>query len=344
MKTIFYGVNGEGLGHVSRTLAVVEALPDCEVHIFTFGKALDFLLDIGYPFAHEIEGVMFKYRGSQVSYFKTSFSASWFFTVSMKRNVKRIRELAQVLKPDLYITDFEPSVARAAKGNTLVSIDNQHRFVYCNMSGLPLGLRAYAGAVSLWTQNLVPNPNYVIVTTFHYDWVKKNRKNIHLVEGMVRKAVEETPVSNKGHITVYLRKSVSDGVLKALQPIRREFHVYGAVESEVMEECGDNFYFFPLSPKFVQDVASCDRIIGTAGHQLLTESRFFGKSMLAIPEPGQYEQYINTHYAEATGFAERCHLRDLSTETIETFLNKTLIHSEVLNGVHKVKDIVESLL
>ena len=39
MKRIFWGVMGEGLGHVTRTLAVIEHLPDCEVHIFTSGKA-----------------------------------------------------------------------------------------------------------------------------------------------------------------------------------------------------------------------------------------------------------------------------------------------------------------
>ena len=38
MKRIFWGVMGEGLGHVTRTLAVMEHLPECEVHIFTSGK------------------------------------------------------------------------------------------------------------------------------------------------------------------------------------------------------------------------------------------------------------------------------------------------------------------
>lgn len=346
MKTIFYGVNGEGLGHVSRTLAVVESLPDCEVHIFTFGKALDFLMDMNYPFVHEIKGMMFKYSKGRVSYIKSGLGASWYFGTQMAKNVDQIKNLAQTLRPSLYITDYEPSIARVAKTGTLLTIDNQHRFVYCDLSELTWSYRAYAGMVAMWNKNLVPQPDHIVISTFHYDRIKRTFNNVYLVEGLVRKAVEETPVTNAGHITVYLRDSVSDTVLRVLSPIQREFHVYGASETDVKKECEatGNFRFLPLSPAFVKDVASSDRLIGTAGHQLLTEARFFGKSMLAIPEPMQYEQYINAFYAEKTGFAESCHAADLSTETVDAFFNKTLTHSSVPNGVHKVKDIIQSLI
>jgi uncharacterized protein (TIGR00661 family) len=346
VKRIFYGVNGEGLGHVARTLAVVDALPDCEVHIFTFGKALKFLQDMEYPFVHEIEGMMFKYTGKHVSYIKSGVMASRFFKSKMKHNVAYIQEMAKSLSPALYIADFEPSVPRAAEEGKSVTIDNQHRFVYCDLYELPWHLRAYSSIVSLWTKNLVPNPDHVIVSTFHYDRIKKTYNNVHLVEGLVRKSVEENPVSNDGHIVIYLRRSVNDAILKAIRPIQREFHIYGASDTRFTKKClaQDNFWFHPLSPRFVEDVASCDRIIATAGHQLLTEARFFGKSMLAVPEPMQYEQYINAYYAEVAGFAERCHIGGLTTRKVESFLNRTLTHSEVPNGVHKVKDILGSLL
>ena len=42
-QKIFYGLAGEGLGHASRTLAMLDELNDFEVHLFTFGKAYDFL-------------------------------------------------------------------------------------------------------------------------------------------------------------------------------------------------------------------------------------------------------------------------------------------------------------
>ncbi len=43
---IFYGVAGEGLGHASRVLSVIDHLPECEIHVFTFGKAYDFFASL----------------------------------------------------------------------------------------------------------------------------------------------------------------------------------------------------------------------------------------------------------------------------------------------------------
>jgi UDP-2,3-diacylglucosamine pyrophosphatase LpxH len=38
MTTIFYGVAGEGLGHASRTLAVVDSIPDFEECLIKYSK------------------------------------------------------------------------------------------------------------------------------------------------------------------------------------------------------------------------------------------------------------------------------------------------------------------
>jgi len=76
MDRIFYGLAGEGLGHASRTLAVIDALPDMEVHLFTFGKAYDFLHETGYPHLHRINGIMFPYKNGKINYARLAYESA----------------------------------------------------------------------------------------------------------------------------------------------------------------------------------------------------------------------------------------------------------------------------
>jgi len=88
---IFYGVNGEGLGHASRTLAVVDQLPDFEVHIFTYGAAYHFLQNAGYPHLHAITGLTFSYRRKRVDYLRSFSRAGLFCLGGLRANIEQIR-------------------------------------------------------------------------------------------------------------------------------------------------------------------------------------------------------------------------------------------------------------
>ena len=111
---VFYGVNGEGLGHASRTLSVVEQLPECEIHIFTYGAAHRFLRGVGYPHLHVIDGLTFSYRRQGVDYLRSLSKAGLFCLHRLRRNIEQITSAAGRLQPELFVSDFEPSIARAA--------------------------------------------------------------------------------------------------------------------------------------------------------------------------------------------------------------------------------------
>jgi uncharacterized protein (TIGR00661 family) len=87
MKRIFYGLSGEGLGHASRTLSVIDQLPDCKVHVFTYGKAYEYFKNIGYPHRHKIEGMMFSYKlgGLRVDYLNTLKNAWKYYRKDLKK-------------------------------------------------------------------------------------------------------------------------------------------------------------------------------------------------------------------------------------------------------------------
>lgn len=111
---VFYGVNGEGLGHTSRTLSVADQLPECEIHIFTYGAAYRFLQRTGYPFLHAIDGLTFSYRRQHVDYLRSLSKAGLFCLGRLRRNIERIRQAADALGPTIFVSDFEPSMVLPA--------------------------------------------------------------------------------------------------------------------------------------------------------------------------------------------------------------------------------------
>lgn len=349
MKRIFYGLSGEGLGHASRTLAMIDALPDYEVHVFTYGKALDYFNKLNYPHTHQIEGMMFSYNKGKVDYLQTGWTALKYFFDGLHRNARTIQSYAKCLKPDLYVADFEPSIARAAKLDRvpLVSVDNQHRFAYVDMVELPTFLRMYGWVCGLAAKVLVPSPKHTVISTFHYDLITAKRKDVTLTNGLLRKDVVERETSDNGHVLVYLRNSVSDDILRALIGVKQELRIYGASQTPVKEyyENRANFRFLPLGPSFVEDLASCNALIATAGNQLITEARYYKKRCLVVPEPGQYEQYINAFYVERLGLGRQVEAKKIRQDDVEDFLkNFQCSGSWVPNGVDRVVKVIKSYL
>jgi uncharacterized protein (TIGR00661 family) len=358
MRTVFFGVNGEGLGHATRAISVIERLNNCRVHVFTFGKAYKFFSEIYNPdLLHEISGIMFQYRGSRVDGFRSIKSGVEYFLRQCEGNIKFICKKALELKPDLFITDFEPSMARAAhrmKG-TLLSIDNQHKFSHCYMGDIPFSIKPYCFVVNFFTRWFIPSPDKIIISTFHDDCEQpRQSKNLMLVNGLMRKSFEYTPVSDDGTVLVYVRPSVENGIMQSIMlagchtipnyrsGLHHTFHVFGGTSSGKV--ISPHIHMHPLSPEFVKRMACCKAIIAPGGNQLISEARFFGKPILVIPEPGQYEQYVNAHYVNKLNIGQSCHLNKLTSYQIHCFLTKFVPNFKPNarpNGVHKVVKFIE---
>lgn len=348
---IFYGVAGEGLGHASRTLAVVDALPNVEFHLFTFGKAYNFLKNQRYPHLHLINGLMFPYKNGKVSYPRLMYRAAKYFSGDIRKNISYISEQYRMLRPDLFMSDFEPSVARAAKRceSKLISVDNQHRFAYTDMIELPVFLRVYGWACGLAAKFLVPNPDHTIISTFHYDRIQPKGKNVVLANGLFRSNVTSQQPTNGGYLLVYIRESVNDVFLRSLREIQdTEVRIYGASEGYLKQsaERRKNLKFFPISESFVNDLAGCDKLMTTAGNQLISEARYLGKQCLVVPEPGQYEQSINAFYVESIGMGIKCEAHELNSNVIKTFMRNSYSIQQLMvpNGVDMVTQVIRDCL
>jgi uncharacterized protein (TIGR00661 family) len=271
---------------------------------------------------HTIDGLMFRYRGARVAQLASLRGAVQFFLRLRACNVRQILDAAQHLQPELFVTDFEPSMPIAAEqwGGSLISVDNQHRFSHCSVRDLPLGLRCYAKFVGQYIHWAMGQPKVAVISTFCPEYLRPAADTAVLVDPVIRPAVVALQPVNEGFVLAYARDSIRAPLLACLQRLDRRCVVYGARP----EECRGRVEARPLSPEFVRDLARCACVVSTAGHQLISEACCLGKPMLAIPEPGQYEQYINAFYLEKVNAGRFCRLQTLSPQLVQDFANSAV--------------------
>lgn len=337
MNRVFYSLCGEGLGHCSRVYAIIESAPDIEFHIFTWGEAYDYFKKLNYPHLYKIAAIPFgRTAKNKISFIKT-IPVFLKFISQVPKSISNILKLAKELNPSVFISDFEPVLPRAAKlgGYKLMSIDNQHRFSRCSSEDLPFNLRVYCFITGIFVETWVPRPNKVVVSAFHHETAKKIDK-IVLVNTFIRKEFDKLKPTKGDYVLVYYKKSMNKKILDILQKLNVKVKIYGCPYKEY------NFEYHDISyNKFVNDLAGCSAIIAGAGNQILGESNYYGKPILAIPEPNQHEQYVNGFFLEKMGQGICVFDNELSEKVVSDFLNTfTCREGTGINGVHKaVKEI-----
>ena len=331
---IYYGVCGEGLGHIGRSIAIINELINLghEVHIFTFGQAFDYLKG-----AEDV----YKVPGLQLAFINNKADIKG----TLKNYLKFRRKISSAIKeivnnhprPDLCITDFEPIIPRVAIAHDIfcISIDNQHKFTL-SPKGLPLRLKVYSYLAGKFINWFIPE-TYNIITTFH-----ECENCTNLVDVIVRKEIAEIIPHKESFILVYLKDCLENKILDVLKEISEEtFVVYGSTKVS----CEGNLIFKGTSNEgFARDLANCKRVICTAGNQLIGEAKFFRKPVFAIPLANQTEQMINAWYVEREGLGTYCDIRDLTSVKVREFMKTEYNIPLVLNGLEQVMEFLDSYL
>lgn len=286
MKHVFYGFAGEGRGHAGRVKALIERMPH-NFHLFTWGDGLDYFR--GYHNLYEVSPLSFARTGGKINRTKTALGALGYFT-RLKKDVEKVSRLADRFAPSLFISDFDWVVPRVASGAPLVSIDNQHEFSRLDMR-LPLPLSVVGKIMGAYAEWACPSPSLSFITSFLNAPVKKSfAHNTFVVPPLVKKEIEGAEVTCGDHVVVYYKRSVGPKILDSLNELGMRAVVFCCPEEE------RRFPFVYGRPhEFVDSLASCRAVFGAAGHQLMSEARYLGKPVFAVPEPNQYEQAANAH-------------------------------------------------
>ena len=324
---ILYGVNGEGMGHATRSTVVARHLVS-QGHDVQFainpGRAAAFLEKTWPGKVVTVNGLNANMSGNRVAPLTTLLGNV--AKHSMTGPWGHMAAAWAVRGPDVVVSDFEPWTARYASvfGKPLIAVDNIHfmnRFKHDRglIAGLP-GDRTAAALMHPIVSNMVPLAKRYLVTSFAEAPVAIQPSSLHLP--ILRPELLDRPTSIGSHVVAYLNdKADHKSMIGALQGAGGEFHVYGP-KIEAPLELGNGVTVFPMSPEgFMADLASSRAVIGGAGFTLMTEAIYLGKPMLAMPFAGQFEQILNANYLERLGYGDRL-IGPLTPEKIGSFLER----------------------
>ncbi len=324
MAKVFISMSGEGRGHATRVRAVTEALRSRhQIRLFAPRDAYQLLApqyDGSEVEVERLPGLQFSYTSARRLDYSRTVMDAWRYLRGFRGLVGYLRREIQAERPDLIITDFEPALPRAALrcGVPFVSLNHQHFLRTYDLSSLDWRLRwhaAYMGAVvGLYHRGQTET----IVSSFYFPPLRSGCDGVTQVGVLLQRELTELDPKHGDYLVAYWRRFAPDNVMGALATCGREVRVYGLGERESQERVR----FLPVDAEgFRSDLAGCAALISTAGNQLVGEALYLGKPVFALPEPGNYEQYINAHFLRESGAGDWGEMGQFEQSTLDRFLD-----------------------
>lgn len=327
---ILYGVNGEGMGHATRSEVVIRSLiSEHDVRIMASGAAYSYLSAVFHDVS-KVFGPSFSLEDGEIQRWQSVTGFVAMARREMPESVlawlRRVREW----RPEVVVTDFEPLSGIYARwsGTPLVCVDNIHMIDRCRHepeilegAGEDLALaRAVVRAMS------TPAGDYVIPTLFHPEIIKGRTT---LVRPILRQAVIDAEPTRGDHLVVY--SAGDDALTRVLRDSPVPCHVYGMRDVDQVGATDGAITYRPRSTDgFLADLASSRGVITGGGFSLLGEAVYLGKPILSVPIKGQFEQLMNSRYIEREGYGHSAEAVDRAV--LDRFIESLDQEREMLNG------------
>ena len=323
MAKIFFSLSGEGRGHATRVRTLVEELRHRhEIIVFAPRDAYELLspLYAGTEVqVRPLDGLLFYYtRRRRLDYPQTIWQTARYLA-RYPRLRRVMRGILAEERPDLVITDFEPALPRAARslGIPFISITHQHFLLTYDLSSLPFWLRFHARYMGWLVRAYYTGQRHTIVSSFYFPPLRPGCHNVTQVGVLLRPSLRQLVTSREGHLVAYLRRFAAPRVLEVLSAAGRPVNVYGLGERPAQ---GHVTFCSIDEQQFIEDLASADALISTAGNQLVGEALYLGKPCLVLPEAGNYEQFMNAHFLQEAGGGAWAELERFTSGDLQRFL------------------------
>lgn len=339
MATIFYSLMGEGRGHATRARAMAEQLRHKHrVVIYTSYDALAFLRELYAGDSHvevrETPGIKMEYTRGRLDPLKT-VTTGLRFRWRLREIVDQLSADIERDRPAAVVTDFEPTVPRAAHraGVPVMSFDHQHFIMAYDLSRLPLRLRSYQWVMSPFVRAFGIRQQKTVVSAFYFPPLRPAWRHAIQVGPILRQVVRQTEPTIGAHVLCYFRRHTPDRVVDLMTCVDRPVRVYGLGERPNRA----NLTFCPIDEQnFVRDLASAHAVIAAAGNQLSGETLYFRKPFLAIPEKNHHEQCINAFFVKDLGGGDWQLIERLQPADVTRFLGQVESYREnIQNSPHK---------
>jgi uncharacterized protein (TIGR00661 family) len=322
MKTIYYGISGQGGGHVARASQVARLLVSegYRVRCFSYHNAPEKLQKLGFDVTR-IAGLRLIYNGkNQLSVIQTLLINLWLVPQMLFSFLHVCMHILRE-RPALILCDFEPITFYAGKilGVPVVCLDNQGALFAENIKE---NTWAYWGT-KLSVLSLTPTTQNRIVTTF-FPLEFTGQGALDLCAPIIDTDLFSDIQDNSFYL-LYVNKQIK-GLEELLSTfVHEQFVIYGynidKVEGNITYKKADYH-------GFKHDVAQCRGIIANAGFGLISEALYCQKPYLAMPIVGQFEQELNAGQIEHMGYGLAS--KALTEVQLKTFIENISTYKENL--------------
>jgi uncharacterized protein (TIGR00661 family) len=323
MAVIFYGIQGEGLGHATRSKTIIEHLSKKnEIHVFCGGRAFQYMTK-HYNDVHRITSPHIFYAKNRASNIRTfflnlvkvpHFILSYFV----------VRRAFREKRPDMIITDFEPitNYFGLLHGIPTVSVDNQHVISKSDVD-YPRRMKDQYVKTKIIVKLMIWKARRYFMINFFFPEVKY--PNCYFVRPIIRKEIQRLRPGKKDFVLVYQTSFTDTHLVPSLLAAGEKTVVYGYPQPGV--EGNIRFREFNET-EFFHDLKNCKAVITNGGQSLICEAIFLKKPVLSVPVKNQFEQYVNAEYIERLGFGE--FHENINSQIIRTFLSRLPVYRKNL--------------
>lgn len=299
---VLYGVNGEGMGHATRSHVVIDhLLARHDVRVVASGAALRHLQGV-LPRVDEIFGPTFAMGDGQIQRWHTVIQNVRLARSELPETVRNWIGMVDEWRPDVVISDFEPLSGLYARWSRtpLVAVDNINMIDRCrhdkHIVGHPREDFLLARAV---TRHMVPGATHYLVLTFFRPPV--GRRGTTLIPPIVRPEIASAQPEDGDHLVVY--SSGAKRQIEALRATGARCLIYGMRGGPDKPVVDGNLEFRPPSNEgFVEALRTARGVVAGGGFSLMSEAVYLRKPLLAVPLKGQFEQAMNGRYLQRLGY------------------------------------------
>jgi uncharacterized protein (TIGR00661 family) len=311
---ILYSINGDGLGHTTRSIPIIEHILKNKkntIKITTSSKrSYDFIKD-KFENIEYYEGLKLFYKKNKLRTTKTTlYNAK---LILFKGIYRKIRKIILDFNPDVIITDCDHIVTKVASKLKIpvICICNIHA-----MSELKLEVNTKDKMAfhlsNIPTKLFSKNITHHIITTFFRRPIKNNsKKNKEILDPIVREEIINAKPKNGMYYLIYQTSNNNYDLLNIVTKkkySKNTFVIYG-YNNEVSKKYSrySNLFFKSINTnEFFSDLENCKACITNGGHTFITEAIYLKKPIFSIPVRGQYEQKLNAMELEKLGYGIMC--------------------------------------
>lgn len=315
MARILYALSGEGMGHATRSQAVIKKLQkDHNVMIACGGRAYHHL-SRHFEKIIPVQSLHMGYNNNIVSSWKTLL-ANLGNIFSHLKSVKSLYCAIKQFRPDIIINDFEyiTNYLSFLMGIPNITLDNQQIIV---KSRIRFSKKMRWDFIKSWfiVKFIVPKADFNFITSFFFPRLKV--KNAAYCLPIIREEIRKAKIKTKDYILVYQTSKTNKELLRILKQSGNNFRIYGFGITKTK----DNLEFKEFNEKnFIRDLAESKAVIINGGFSVMSEALYLKKPILSIPIEKQFEQELNALYLQKKGYGMNA--RKATSKTVAEFIKK----------------------